>query len=260
MNIRSQKKEVTDVEDKKVTLIYRFIRWLVRLIYPKTTVVGAEHLPETDAVIVGNHTQMNGPIVAELYIPGKKYIWCAGEMLVWKDVHEYAFRDFWSFKPKWCRWFYKLLSYAITPLSVCIFNNAHTVPVWHDTRLVSTFRTSMKLLEEGSRLVIFPEKNEPYNNILCAFQDRFIDLAKMYRKRTGRTLQFVPMYLAPALKTAYLGEPIAFDPAAPIAEERARICSRLQEEITRIARSLPEHTVVPYRNVAKRDYPKNTDY
>ena len=66
-----------------------------------------------------------------------------------KEVPAYAFRDFWSQKPKWTHWFYKILSYIITPLAVCIFNNAHTIPVWHDTRLVSTFRTSMQRLQEG---------------------------------------------------------------------------------------------------------------
>ena len=79
------------MEDKKTSLIYRIIRWLVWLFYPKTKFVGAENIPAEASVIVGNHTQMNGPIVGELYFPGKKYIWCAGEMLAWKDVHGYAF-------------------------------------------------------------------------------------------------------------------------------------------------------------------------
>ena len=81
----------------------------------------------------------------------------------------------------------------------------------------------------------------------------------MYYKRTGTALRFVPMYIAPALKTAVLGEPTVFNPGAPIAEERARICTYLKEEITRMAKAMPEHTVVPYRNIPKRDYPKNTD-
>ena len=247
------------MEDKKISLIYRFLRWLVWLFYPKTAIVGAENIPEEASVIVGNHTQMNGPIVGELYFPGRKYIWCAGEMLSWKDVHGYAFQDFWSQKPRWTHGFYQILSYLITPLAVCIFNNAHTIPVWHDTRLVSTFRLSMKRLQEGNHLIIFPEKDEHYNSIVYEFQDRFIDLARMYYRRTGTALQFVPMYIAPALKTAYLGEPTAFDPAAKIDDERERIASYLKEEITRIARSLPEHTVVPYRNIPKRLWPKNTD-
>ena len=247
------------MDDKKTTLIYRILRWLVWLFYPKTKVEGAEHLPREASVVVGNHTQMNGPIVGELYFPGKKYIWCAGEMLSWKDVHAYAFRDFWSQKPKWTHPFYKALAWIITPLAVCIFNNAHTIPVWHDTRLVSTFRTSMQKLQEGNHLIIFPEKDEHYNAIVYEFQDRFVDLAKMYYKRTGTALQFVPMYIAPALKTTVLGEPTVFNPDAPIAEERARICTYLKEEITRMAKAMPEHTVVPYRNIPKRDYPKNTD-
>ena len=41
--------------------------------------------------------------------------------------------------------------------------------------------------------------------------------------------------------------------------ERARITEYLKTEITRMALELPPHTVVPYNNVPKREYPKNTD-
>ena len=34
----------------------------------------------------------------------------------------------------------------------------------------------------------------------------------------------------------------------------------MAEGITRLACSLPEHTVVPYRNIPKRLYPKNIPY
>ena len=245
------------MEDKKTSLLYRFIRMLVRLFYPKTAVSGTENLPEGEAIVVGNHTQMNGPIAGELYFPGRHYIWCAGQMMHLKEVPAYAFEDFWSFKPGYIRWYYKLMSYVIAPLSVCIFNNAHTIPVYHDIRLASTFRITMSRLEEGSRIVIYPEHNRKYNNIVYDFQDKFVDVAKLYYKKTGKALDFVPMYIAPALRTMYLGKPIRFDPAAPIARERERICRYLMEEITAMAASLPEHTVVPYRNVPKGEYPKN---
>ena len=65
------------------------------------------------------------------------------------------------------------------------------------------------------------------------------------------------MYLAPQLRTAVLGEPVWFDPDAPIAAERARICEALAASITQLAEALPEHTVVPYRNIPRRQYPKN---
>lgn len=246
------------MEDKKTSLIYRIIRWFVWLFSPKFRCVDAEKLPDEPCVIVGNHSQMYGPIAGELYMPGRHEIWCAGEMMHRKEVADYAFTDFWSFKPKWTHWFFRIVSRLITPLSVCVFNNAHTIPVYHDTRLISTYRESITKLQAGSSIVIFPEKNERYNNILYAFQDKFVDLARFYYKKTGTALAFVPLYVCPKRAEMHFGEAIRFDPAAPIAQERARICAYLADAITDIACSLPEHTVVPYRNIRKRDYPKNT--
>lgn len=237
--------------------VYRVIKWLVWLFYPKMRVEGTENLPEEPAVIVGNHTQMNGPIACELYFPGKRYTWCAGEMMHRKEVAAYAFQDFWSKKPRWIRWFYRLLSYLITPLSVCVFNHADTIGVFHDSRIISTFKNTVKRLQEGASVVIFPEHDVPYNHILCEFQDRFIDVAKMYFKRTGKAIAFVPLYIAPKLKTMFLGKPIRFRPDTPMEEERNRICSYLMEEITKIACALPEHVVIPYSNIPKRQYGTN---
>ena len=245
------------LNDKKTSWFFRVIRWLVWLFSPKYQTAGAEHFPKEPCVIVGNHSQMYGPIAGELYMPGKHCVWCAGEMMHWKEVHAYAYQDFWSGKPKWCRWFFKILSHLIAPLAELIFTNAHTVAVYHDTRLISTFRESIAKLQAGSSMVIFPEHNVPHNNIVHDFQDKFIDLARFYYKKTGQTLRFVPLYLAPRLKTMYYGKPIAFDPDIPIAEERKRICTALMESITEMAVSLPEHTVVPYPNIPKKQYPKN---
>ena len=239
------------------SLLYRFIKFLVRLFYPKTQVVGAEKLPPDAAVIVGNHAQLHGPIACELYVPGEHYTWCVGQMMHLKEVPAYAYVDFWSGKPKAVRWFYKLLSYLIAPLSVCIFNNANTIPVYRDKRIISTFRTTAEKLSEGASVVIFPEQDAPHNNILCEFQDGFVDVARFYYKKTGVCLQFVPLYVAPALRKLYVGTPIRFNADAPIKEERERICAYLTQEITKIAQGLPVHRVVPYKNVPKRNYPRN---
>lgn len=246
------------MQDKKTTLTYKIIRFLVWLFSPKMKVSGAENIPEEASVIVGNHTQMYGPIASEFYCPGRHYTWCAGQMMHLKDVPAYAFQDFWSRKPKYIRWFYKLLSYAIAPLSVCVFNNAHTVGVYRDARIMSTFRRTLELLQQGNHIVIFPEHDVEYNHILYEFQDKFVDVARMHHRKTGAELSFVPLYIAPALKTMYFGRPIRYCAANSPEEERRRICDYLAAEITAIACALPEHTVVPYRNVPKKFYPCNT--
>ena len=243
--------------EKKTSRMYLVIKWLVRVFSPKYKTEGTENLPSEPCVIVGNHCQMFGPIAGELYTPGKHYVWCAGEMMNRPEVAAYAYKDFWSGKPKGTRWFYKLLSHIITPLAVLIFNNANTVAVYHDSRLISTFRESIKRLDEGGSLVIFPECYDEHNNIVHDFQRNFVDLARLYRKKSGKTLEFVPMYLAPKLGLMCYGQPVRFDPDAPIESERERICGLLMDRITEMAAALPLHTVVPYPNIPKRDYPKN---
>ena len=244
-------------EKKKGAKLFALIKGTVKLCYPKTEVIGGENLPDEPVIIVGNHCQMNGPIIGELYVPGEPYIWCAGEMMHKKDVPAYAFQDFWSQKPKWTHPFYRLLSYIIAPLSVCVFNNARTIGVYHDSRILSTFKSTVKVLQAGKSVVIFPEHDVKYNHIVYDFQDKFVDIAKLYYKKTGKELSFVPMYIAPKLQKIYLGKPIQFCGEEPMDAERSRICSYLMDEITAIAESLPEHTVVPYRNIPKKNYPSN---
>ena len=245
------------MREKKTSVFYKIIKWCVKVCYPEIQVEGVEHLPDEPVIIVGNHCQMNGPIVGELYVPGEPYIWCAGEMMHLKDVPAYAFRDFWSQKPKWTHPLYKLLSYIIAPLSVCVFHNARTIGVYHDTRILSTFKNTVKTLQEGRSVVIFPEHDVKHNHIVYDFQDKFIDIAKLYYKKTGKELAFVPMYIAPKLRKLCLGKPVRFCAAEPMDVERSRICNALMNDITAIAEALPEHTVVPYRNIPQKDYPTN---
>jgi hypothetical protein len=56
----------------------------------------------------------------------------------------------------------------------------------------------------------------------------------------------------------YIGKPVRFDPDIPMDTQRTEICTYLMDSITDIACHLPEHTVVPYRNIPKKFYPKNT--
>lgn len=245
------------MNDKKTSVLYRIIRWFVWLFSPKYRLSGTENLPEDECIIVGNHSHMYGPIAGELYTPGTHDVWCAGEMMNRDEVAAYAYQDFWSGKPKAFRWFYKLLSHLITPLALLIFNSAHTIAVYHDKRLLSTFRETMTRLQTGSHIVIFPEHYTKHNNIIYDFQQKFVDVARFYYKKTGKCLRFVPMYLSPALSSISFGEPVTFDPEATIEDERERICVCLMDAITQLATALPEHTVVPYPNVSRKHYVKN---
>lgn len=236
---------------------YRVIRGACDLFYPKMSLEGLEHIPQEPAIFAGNHCQAHGPLAGELRLPFPRKTWCAAEMMTRGEVADYAYRDFWAWKPAWTHPFYKLLSHLIAPLSVLIFNRAETIPVYRDSRILSTFRATVRTLEEGTGVLIFPEHDLRCNRILDDFQDRFIDTARLYYRRTGKALAFVPVYVCPALHRICFGEALRFDPAAPMEDERARIKAELTERITALAEALPRHRVVPYRPQPKKNWPYN---
>ena len=243
--------------EKAAELAYRAIKGTIRFFYPKYSCRGVERIPSEPVIFVGNHSQAHGPLAGEFYMPVPRKTWCASQMMERKEVAAYAFQDFWAQNPKWTHWFYKGLSHAIVPLSVLLFNHAETIPVYRDSRVLSTFRATIQALEAGTSVLIFPEKNGAHDNILYEFQDHFIDLAKLWYKRTGKALSFVPLYICPAQRTLNFGEAVAFDPAAPMDAERQRICSLLMDRIRTMAEALPRHRVVPYRPQPKKNWPYN---
>ena len=255
MQIPEQQKQSSG----KDPLLYRLIVRAIRRLTPKYRLCGTENLPEEPCVFVGNHCQLYGPVAAELYMPRPHYVWCIGEMMNRKEVPAYTFEDFWPEKRRGFAWVYHLLSHLIARPMSYVLSRAHTIPVWRDTRVVTTFRLSVQRLQEGADIVIFPEKHEPYNAVLWQFQEHYADLAKLFYRRTGKALCFVPLYTAPKLGSMHFGEPVRFRPDAPDDEERQRVNEAMMASVTALAASLPEHTVIPYPNIPKNRYPRNID-
>lgn len=244
-------------DTKKKSLFFKFVRFIVRIFYKDRKLIGVENIPCEPSLIIGNHAQVHGPLSCELYFPTKKYIWCVGQMMKMKEVPSYAYKDFWSNKPKCIRWLFKIISYLIAPIASWALSRADTIGVYKDARIAHTFKETVDKLNEGANVVVFPECPIEYNNIVNEFQDKFIDVARIYYKKYNKELSFVPMYNAAKLKTIVFGKPIKFDSNKPIEEQRKIICDYLKEEITKIAKELPAHMVIPYLNVKKKNYPKS---
>ncbi len=238
-------------------IVFRIVRKLAEIVTPVMKIEGAENLPKGPAVVVGNHSQMYGPVAAELYFPKESYTWCISDMMEKECVADYAYKDFWSKKPAIVRPFFKLLSHMLPSISVSVFTNAATIPVYRDKRIMKTFQISCDKLKDNAAVVIFPEDYTEYNNIVHKFQRGFVHVGKYYYRQTGQAVPFVPMYVCPELGEMVFGKPIMFDPKNKSDEEAERICTYLQDAISEIAYSMPKHHVVPYPNVTKKYYPLN---
>lgn len=242
---------------KKKPILFKLIRGTVKIFYRRREFIGLENLPSEPSLIIGNHAQMNGPLSCQIDFPTYKYIWCIGQMMKLKEVPQYAYNDFWSHKPKYIRWFFKLCSYLIAPISAYIFTKGDTIGVYKDQRCIHTFKETVIRLNEGANVIIFPENSNEFNEIVNEFEEHFIDVARLYYKRYKKEVSFVPMYNAAKLKIVVFGKPIKYDSTLDIDEQRKMICEYLKNEITRIAKELSVHTVIPYNNVGKKNYKKS---
>lgn len=236
---------------KKKGLFFRFCVWWVKLFYKKSEYIGLENIPNEPCIITGNHSKAHGPVNAEFYFPTKKLIWCDGPMMYRKEFPEYAYNNFWGGKPNF---FCKIGAHLLAPLITYYFRNADALPVYRDMRIMKTYKASTDALEAGVNIVILPECPEPHNEITNKLNEYFVDVARFYYKRTGKELQFLPMYYAVGIKKVIFGKPIKFDSTAPIEEQRKVICEYLMAETTAIAKSLPVHKVIPFNNVPKKQY------
>lgn len=242
---------------KEKPRLFRIIVKTIKLFYKERKVNGIENILDAPTIYVGNHSQMHGPLTSSLYFPFDGKVWCRGEMMNMKEAPSYAYQDFWSKKPKWIRWFYKILSFCVAPIACYLFTRAETIAVYKDARIITTFKNSVNALQNGKSVIIFPEESTPYNEIINEFQNKFVDIAKLYSARSKKPISFVPFYNAVELKTVVFGKPIQFDLQMDINEQRNTICDYLKTEITRMAKELPVHTVVPYLNVSKKEYPRS---
>lgn len=247
----------TITKTNKKSFLYVVIRFFVNLFYKKREFIGLENIKEEAVIIVGNHAQIHSPLVAELQFPFKRKTWCTGNIMTTKEFIKHAKTDFWVDKPKSIKWFYNILSYIIAPIGASVFKSAEVIAVYKDTKIVKTFKETIKELDKGNNIVIFPECEESYNHIVNEFQDKFIDVARLYYKHTGKCLSFVPMYNAVRLKKVVFGKPIVFNPNLEIEESRKVICNYLKEEITNIAVELPSHEVVQFLNKGRKNNPRS---
>lgn len=245
------------MKEKKAPLLFRGLKAAVKVVYPKIRTEGTENLPGEPCLIVGNHAQLHGPIACELHFPIPRYTWCIAQMMNRKELPAYAYEDFWSKKPGSVRWLFKIVAHLMARPAAYILRNGNTIGVYHDHRVITTFRETLRVLQDGHSVVIFPECYDKHNPIVYQFQEGFVDVARLYYKKTGKELQFVPLYVAPKLHKMVLGKPIAYCSENPAAEERKRVCTYLMDAITELAVSQPEHIVVPYPNLPKKEYPRN---
>jgi hypothetical protein len=211
-------------------------------------VAGREHLRREDypSVFVCNHGFIYGPISAVIYLPTYFRPWVHNVML----DPDTAFREM----SKSLAFIKKALGKrlggrAIRQLTraVCwALNSCNPIPVVRGASrdVMATFNESLKALEDGDNILIFPEKprnllkavpDADYNpDNVRSFYTGFAHIGKMYYDRCGKSLLFYPLFSDRDSHSFRIGKPVLYDPGLEPHESKRRLAEQLQERMAEL--------------------------
>lgn len=221
---------------KKRHPFFRFFWTLFWLGFPKHKVFGLESIPkDRPAVYVCNHAGAYGPIVMVMSFNRRFRPWVLAETCSIKTIRNVFAREFLKAETRTGKFFMGIIGAIIAPLAIMVLRAVEAIPVYPDTRLVTTFNQSVQSLKSGINLVIFPENDETFSEFTKNFNTGFVHVARKYYKETGKRLEFYPVYASMKYRTVKIGMPTIFDPEDDFDLQKERVAKYLRDAVTRIA-------------------------
>ncbi len=192
----------------------------------------AVSLPETGVVYVCRHLNMHGPLTITRKLGF--------------DTHLMVFSAFFSFKTAYRH--YSRITYAkngkptfkgkIKAFFAALFvprimKSTKAIPVYRkDTRAITTLKLTMKYLENGESVCVFPDvEYKAGEEESSDIYKGFLIIEKMYLKRTGKHVKFVPIVIDEENVCLVEREPIVFSGEMPFDEEMPVIAEKIKEAI-----------------------------
>ncbi len=191
----------------KLGIVVRVIMAIMRIFKKKPVIIGNTNLPEK-AIYISNHNAAAGPISLSLYFPSLYIPWGAHQMTEnvrarWKYLYHVFYRKQLEFGKSAAF----ILSTLCAPFSKLVFIAMHVIPTYRDLRLLHTIDISIKHLDVGNSILIFPEElEEGYKEILEKYQAGFVLLAKQYLQKRNIDLPVIPIYFSKKENIIIIGE------------------------------------------------------
>lgn len=191
-------------------------------------------------IFVANHEQSYGPVTAMASLPRPVIPWVTHQITDKELCPAYLEEDFVRPEVRVSPPLSTLLARIIGRICVGIMEDLKAVPVYKQSRrIVETIRASVRYLEQGRKLLIFPEiANIPFNDFICQFDSGFVGVARALFEKTRRVVTFLPVAVNRHLRALRVGDPVAFHPERVYHIERERIRKTLMESICEMYREM----------------------
>ena len=216
----------------------RFLRVavpLVRLFIPRLRVEWEVPFDGEPCVFVANHERAIGPLEMAAAFPLREssHIWIFADPLSRETTPAYVRQDHWwkedgLLAPLWNKVIPPIVSLILPP----ILRSVPHVPVYHDARAATTMKESLRLLQEGKNMVIFPEIPTGFGeHDTEKMNEGWLMILPMYARRAGRPLKVWPVRLDLQAKVMRIRAPFTMDPDVPLRDQTSELSRKVLQGI-----------------------------
>lgn len=121
------------------------------------------------------------------------------------------------------------MAQVISPAFTALVRSAAGIPVYrHSLKVRETFAQSVRALEAGDSLLIFPDVDYAAEDSQTGqLYEGFLMLEQLWFRKTREHVRFVPLHISKSGKRVVAGEPVVFSDARPFNEEKHDVAARL---------------------------------
>jgi len=205
----------------------RFVRFFARLFSKEYRVNCLP--PKEPCVYVARHLDLRGPITAIKWFDFDFHPMVFSVFFTKRECYrQYADYTFTKRHGKKSGGF-NLKAYFASRAVVPLVKGIGAVPVYRDRGTFKTFKAELDCLLKGESVMVYPDIDytAPADKISDIYEG-FIFIGEYYKKKTGKSLSFVPIYINDEKLTVYEGTPVTAD---DFASDKERVATYLKAAI-----------------------------
>ena len=207
---------------------FRAVKSVMRLFIKETEFVYLGEKINEPTIILSNHVGTSAPLAWELYGKLPFRFWGAFEMNAsLASLYKYQTRVFYHEKKHWNLHLARLFCIIASPLTYMFYRGLNLINTYRDIRFKSTISESIKCLDEGKSVIIFPEiSDKGYLDELEGFHEGFTVLGSILLKK-GIDMPITVAYYRKGEKKYVVDRPAMLSEVFAEGKSREQIASEL---------------------------------
>lgn len=217
-------------------IFFRFIRFLVRVVYPRYH-IDTSKVGSGPTVYISHHQNLFGPFITLLWFPAKLRTWILHVFLDRQTCYrQYAHYTF-SERFGWNKYLAQLIAFPVARFITLLLTSGQGIPVYRSSRkIMHTFQDTLTALENGEQVIIFPDID--YTDTSAAIKsmyEGFLNVEKFYYKKHGIHINFVPLYASKGKRIIVAGQAIRFREGIGFKTERKYVYDQIHKGLNQLA-------------------------